>query len=455
MSKSNCKQNVKCHKCKNFGHYKNQCSLFKKKQSNAFSAIFISGNFSNTDWYIDSGASMHMTSNKQWLYNISKPREVDKIFIADKSTIPVECCGILKITTLVNDTEYEIPVMDVLYVPNLATNLISVSQLICKGNKYLQDSGIIHQKTNPYTPEQNGLCERLNRTVVEKAKCMLFDADLKKHFWAEAVNTAVYLRNRSIASGINKTPFEIWYGKKPDISNLRIFGSTVMVHIPKEKRLKWDRKAKICILMGYSNGIKGYRVYDPKIRKINTTRDIVIIEEGKYKNEIQIEINENKKNENITTEDYTGTVGEEIYQKETKIVQEMEEKNNLDEIKDYMHPTEDIKRCTSPDIKVQEMSKQKPKRQRKKPDYYGHVNMCAAYTSENGLTYEEAINGPEKEQWLQAIADELKSFEENQVWDIVDTPKNGSVVQCKWVLRKKYDTFRKKLEWTIKTLFLR
>ncbi|KAJ0175286.1 hypothetical protein K1T71_009427, partial [Dendrolimus kikuchii] len=77
-------------------------------------------------------------------------------------------------------------------------------------------------------------------------------------------------------------------------------------------------------------------------------------------------------NENITTEDYTGTVGEEIDQKETKIVQEMEEKNNLDEIKDYMHPTEDTKRCTSPDIKVQEMSKQKPKRQRKKPDYYGH-----------------------------------------------------------------------------------
>jgi len=79
----------------------------------------------------------------------------------------------------------------------------------------LTKAGIIHQKTNPYTPEQNGISEWMNRTIVEKARYLLFDAELEKRFWAEAVNTAVYLRNRSIASGLNdKTPFEIWTGRK-------------------------------------------------------------------------------------------------------------------------------------------------------------------------------------------------------------------------------------------------
>lgn len=146
-------------------------------------------------------------------------------------------------------------------------------------DEYLNGNGIIHQKTNPYTPEQNGLCERMNRTVVEKARCLLFDAKLDRKFWAEAANTAVYLHNRTISSGLDgKTPYEIWRGVKPDVSHLRIFGSTVMVHVAKEKRTKWDKKSNKCILVGFPENIKGYRVYDPETRSITTSRDVVIIE---------------------------------------------------------------------------------------------------------------------------------------------------------------------------------
>ncbi|CAH2109249.1 unnamed protein product [Euphydryas editha] len=65
--------------------------------------------------------------------------------------------------------------------------------------------GIVLQTTCPYTPEQNGLCERMNRTLVEKARCMLFDAQLSKMFWAEATNTAVYLHNRTVVEKENTT----------------------------------------------------------------------------------------------------------------------------------------------------------------------------------------------------------------------------------------------------------
>lgn len=144
--------------------------------------------------------------------------------------------------------------------------------------QFLLINGIIHQKTNAYTPEQNGMCERLNRTIVEKAKCLLFDANLQKVFWAEAVHTAIYLRNRSIAAGLKKTPFELWTGIKPDVSNLRIFGSVVMVHVPKEKRLKWDKKAAKQILVGYSDTTKGYRIFNPTKKAISVSRDVIIME---------------------------------------------------------------------------------------------------------------------------------------------------------------------------------
>ncbi|XP_026729562.1 uncharacterized protein LOC113495153 [Trichoplusia ni] len=110
--------NVRCYKCKQLGHYMNKCSentnnTQKKKEFNAFSAVFLSGSFSQTDWYVDSGASCHLTSKKDWFTKTSK-QQVDKIVIADKSAIPVQGCGDIQITTVVGDIEYEIPVKEVL-----------------------------------------------------------------------------------------------------------------------------------------------------------------------------------------------------------------------------------------------------------------------------------------------------------------------------------------------------
>lgn len=82
-----------------------------------------------------------------------------------------------------------------------------------------------------YTPQQNGLAERINRTLVERARCML-----SKELWAEAIATAAYIVNRSPTKAIDcRTPFEMWSGKKLDISHIKIFGSEVMTQMPKEK----------------------------------------------------------------------------------------------------------------------------------------------------------------------------------------------------------------------------
>ena len=91
--------------------------------------------------------------------------------------------------------------------------------------KHLNKHGIVHQKSNAYTPEQNGMAKRANRSIVERARCMLYMAKLAKHFWAEAVAMAVYLLNRSPTKGNEVTPEEAWTGKKPNLSHIRIFGT--------------------------------------------------------------------------------------------------------------------------------------------------------------------------------------------------------------------------------------
>ncbi|KOB75270.1 Retrovirus-related Pol polyprotein, partial [Operophtera brumata] len=144
---------VKCYRCKQTGHYKNQCpnsEISNRKQSNAFSAIFLSGKFNHNSWYIDSGASKHMTAKQDYIVNPSHQHETKEIIIANQTTVPVLCSGDVNIVTVVNDVEYDITVSDVLCIPSLTTNLLSVSQLIENGNRVIfkENACYIYNKQN-------------------------------------------------------------------------------------------------------------------------------------------------------------------------------------------------------------------------------------------------------------------------------------------------------------------
>ncbi|CAG4913470.1 unnamed protein product [Colias eurytheme] len=87
-------------------------------------------------------------------------------------------------------------------------------------SNFLKGAGIVHQTSTPYTPEQNGTAERMNRTLIEKARCMMLNANLPKVYWAEAIHTAAYLVNRSPTRSLSyKTPEEMWTGMKPKTAN--------------------------------------------------------------------------------------------------------------------------------------------------------------------------------------------------------------------------------------------
>ena len=100
----------------------------------------------------------------------------------------------------------------------------------------MKKDGIKHELTVSQTPEQNGVAERMNRTLVESVRSMLVGANLPQRFWAEALATAVYLRNRSPTKSLDGlTPHEAWIGVKPSVSHLNVFGCTAFAHVWKEQ----------------------------------------------------------------------------------------------------------------------------------------------------------------------------------------------------------------------------
>jgi len=149
---------------------------------------------------------------------------------------------------------------------------------------YLRKNGISHSISPPYTPKQNGLAERANRTLMESARCMIVDADLEKGFWGFAVGTAAHIHNRLPSrSHDNKSPLEYWIGKPASLGHMRIFGSATYTLIPAEKRKKLDPRSTQCILLGYDEdaGSRVYRVYDPISKRVFSSRDVIVDEQGR------------------------------------------------------------------------------------------------------------------------------------------------------------------------------
>ena len=118
---------------------------------------------------------------------------------------------------------------------------------------------IAQEFTVPYNPEQNGLAERFNRTLVEMVRCMLKDSGMDKKYWAEAMKTAAYVRN-SLPCDVNqgKSPIEATMKQKPDLEFMRVFGCICYAHVPKQRRFKLDDTAVKCRMLGYAEDQRAY-----------------------------------------------------------------------------------------------------------------------------------------------------------------------------------------------------
>jgi transposase InsO family protein len=143
---------------------------------------------------------------------------------------------------------------------------------------YCADEGVQRHYSAPYSPQQNGVVERRNQTVVGMARALLKQRGVPAIFWGEAVVTAVYILNRSPTKALNgRTPYEAWHGRKPAVSHLRVFGCLAFAkelgHIG-----KLDDRSTPGVFIGYAEGSKAYRILDPETHHVRTVRDVVFDE---------------------------------------------------------------------------------------------------------------------------------------------------------------------------------
>jgi hypothetical protein len=143
---------------------------------------------------------------------------------------------------------------------------------------FYRKEGIIRHHTIPHTPKQIRVAERMNRTIISKARCMLSNSSLSRKFWAKAASTACYLVNCSPSTAIDKkTPIEVWSGSSYDYSQMRVFGCTAYAHV---NNGKLEPRAIKCIFLGSgsSSGVKAYKLWNPKAQKAFYSRNIVFNE---------------------------------------------------------------------------------------------------------------------------------------------------------------------------------
>jgi transposase InsO family protein len=192
-------------------------------------------------------------SRRTWVYFLKLKSEVFDKFLAYKALVEKKSGH--QIQRLRTDNGGE-------YVNNNFTN-------------YCTTQGIQMQHIVPYTPQQNGVAERKNRTLKEMANCMIQSKGLSLKYWAEAINCENYIVNRTPTKALkNITPEEAWTKIKPDVSHFRVFGSIAWAHIPDEKRKALQPKSEKCIFVGYSEDVKGYRLLQSHCNEIIIRRDV-------------------------------------------------------------------------------------------------------------------------------------------------------------------------------------
>jgi hypothetical protein len=143
----------------------------------------------------------------------------------------------------------------------------------------VDDSYLFHTDNMRATPQQNGVAERTNRILDEGVASLLSDSHFPAHFWSEALSCFLHTLNLSPSAAVSgKTPFEAFYGRKPSVSHLHVFGCQVYAHVQKDKHRSFQPKSRKCIFLGYPVDYKGWKCWDPSTNEVFISCDMHFVE---------------------------------------------------------------------------------------------------------------------------------------------------------------------------------
>lgn len=282
--------------------------------------------------------------------------------------------------------------------------------------EYCKASGVTIEDSVSHAPELNGVAERMNRTISEKLRALLFDAELGPEYWTYAIKAAVYIINRSPSRANPEcaTPFEVWHGRKPTYKYIRIFGCVAERYIPaavrnitvaQTRRTGAPSDAKLVprserrILIGYT--ATGYQVIDPQTKKLTPSCDVRFDE-----------------NRNIRT----------INEKPEKLLP-----------------------VPKTDQAASSLAKTDPAPKRVVPPIVDHPYAAMSLLAADPLkpkplleecvpkSFTEIAGNPHADKWRKAVATELSAMMENGVFKPILRTKNMRLVDSKWLFTIKYD----------------
>lgn len=340
-------------------------------------------------------------------------------------------------------------------------------------NKYLAEHGIQRQLSAPESPQQNGLAERMNGILINISRCLLIESGADPKFWAEAVCTASHLHNKRPSSAINgNTPDKLWSGKEISLGYLKVFGCRAWSHVRSfQKRSKFDPKASECVLVGYPDGIKGYKLWDLKEKRFLISRDVIFeedifplkLEQGqthKEDNKVNLLI----ENEEIENMQQTGENTDQDGGQPLNTSQDAEEidNQNTDETnrqdEENVDPSQSIKTEEEPgksgsevegltvtvsDSNCEDENYSRPRTinlPKHLEDYYLYsVQEIKQPEDKDPVTVKDALQSSEADMWKKAMNEEIKNLAQAQTWELTTKPPGVKVIPCRWLFRKKKD----------------
>ncbi|CAL8998661.1 unnamed protein product [Prunus brigantina] len=285
--------------------------------------------------------------------------------------------------------------------------------------KFCEDVGLERQLTVAYSPQQNGVAERKNRTILEMSKAMMNEKKLPYMFWGEAVNTAVYIQNRCPTKALeNTTPFEAFSGRRPGIKHLKVFGSICFCHVPSQLRSKLADSAVKCILVGYGKCEKGYRVYNLQTKKITVSRSVIFDEGALWdwdKQTIEyITVPINFENNPRSTEEEN-----EVTTSSTPAIQLENISSSIEMITDASNADSSSDSPSSTPVKLRDIA-----------EIYARCNMSI-------IEPENFAEASKDKAWQKAMEIEMEMIDKNETWELVDRPSAKPVIGVKWVYKTK------------------
>ena len=294
------------------------------------------------------------------------------------------------------------------------------------------------QFTMPGSPEQNGIAERRNRTLMEMVRSMISRTNLLGFLWGEALKTALYILNRVPTKAVPLTPFELWTGRKPSLNHLKVWGCPAEVKLYNPALSKLDSRTTRCYFVSYPDHSKGYRFYNPnggtRIVESHTAKflEFDVAEESSCSQTI----------EDDSTMDKVVSVSppiQIIVETPTHHIEPVETRDPVVETA----PNEVHQGSQVQDVAITTQLRRSTRERRSAipSDYLVYIGEqdydIGSVT--DPITYEEAVSCPQSELWLDAMRDEIQSMRHNGVWELIELPEGHRPIGCKWVYKTKKD----------------